>query len=90
MAVGASQVSDGMIDACVEALAERIPASHDPEASLMPSLQEVRAVSDRVAEAVALAALAEGLATRASTPEEALACLRQERWDPVYPSIQAG
>lgn len=90
MAVGASQVSDGMIDACIEALAEHIPASHNPEASLMPSLKEVRAVSDRVAEAVALAALAEGLATRASTPEEALECLRRERWDPVYSAIAAG
>ncbi|MEB3260485.1 MAG: malic enzyme-like NAD(P)-binding protein, partial [Cyanobacteriota bacterium] len=90
MAVGAREVSDGMIDACVEALAEHIPASHDPEASLMPSLQEVRAVSERVAEAVALAALAEGLATRATTAEEALACLRRERWEPVYPRIAAG
>jgi malate dehydrogenase (oxaloacetate-decarboxylating) len=90
MAVGASQVSDGMIDACIEALADHIPASHDPEASLMPSLQEVRVVSDRVAEAVALAALAEGLATRATTPEEALACLRRERWEPIYPRVQPG
>jgi len=90
MAVGAREVSDGMIDACVEALADHIPASHDPEASLMPSLQEARAVSERVAEAVALAALAEGLATRATTPEDALACLRRERWEPAYPSIQAG
>ncbi len=90
MAVGASQVSDGMIDACVEALAAQIPASQDPDAPLMPSLQEVREVSDRVAEAVALAALQEGLATRAATPEEALQCLRRERWEPVYPTITAG
>lgn len=90
MAVGASQVSDGMIDACVEALATHIPASQDPDAPLMPSLQEVREVSDRVAEAVALAALQEGLATRAATPEEALQCLRRERWEPLYPTITAG
>jgi malate dehydrogenase (oxaloacetate-decarboxylating) len=90
MAVGASQVSDAMIDACVEALAEHIPASHDPEAPLMPSLRDVREVSTRVAEAVALAALQEGLATRARTPEEALQRLREERWEPIYPSIQPG
>lgn len=90
MAVGASQVSDAMIDACVEALAEHIPASQDPDAPLMPSLQEVRQVSSRVAEAVALAALQEGLATRASTAAEALRCLRSERWEPVYPSVAAG
>jgi malate dehydrogenase (oxaloacetate-decarboxylating) len=90
MAAGASQVSDAMIDACVEALAEQIPASHDPEAPLMPSLLDVREVSTRVAEAVALAALQEGLATRARTPEEALQRLREERWEPIYPSIQPG
>jgi malate dehydrogenase (oxaloacetate-decarboxylating) len=87
MAVGASQVSEAMIDACVEALAEQIPASLDPEAPLMPSLRQVRQVSSRVAEAVALAAFQEGLATRASSPEEALQCLQNERWEPVYPEI---
>ncbi|MFN9644172.1 MAG: NAD-dependent malic enzyme [Cyanobacteriota bacterium] len=90
MAVGASQVSDGMIDTCVEALAQHIPASQDPDAPLMPSLQAVRAVSERVAEAVALAALQEGLATRATTPEEALERLRRERWVPAYRAITAG
>jgi malate dehydrogenase (oxaloacetate-decarboxylating) len=90
MAVGASQVSEGMIDACVEALAAQIPASHDPEAPLMPSLHQVREVSARVAEAVALAALQEGVATRASTAEEALQRLREERWEPTYPTIEAG
>ncbi len=89
MAVGASQVSEAMIDTCVEALAEHIPASHDPDAPLMPSLRQVREVSSRVAEAVALAAVAEGLATRASTPEEALQRLRDKRWEPVYPLLRA-
>ena len=89
MAVGAREVSETMIDACVEALAAQIPASHDPLAPLMPPLREVRDVSTRVAEAVALAAIAEGLATRASTPEEALRCLKEERWEPLYPPILA-
>jgi malate dehydrogenase (oxaloacetate-decarboxylating) len=89
MAVGARQVSEGMIDACVEALAAEIPASHDPEAPLMPPLAQVREVSAKVAEAVALAALAEGLATRASTTDEALRCLREHRWQPRYPHFVA-
>ena len=89
MAVGAREVSEAMIDACVEALADHIPASQDPEAPLMPPLRDVRRVSDRVAEAVALAALKEGLATRASTPEEALRCLVERRWEPVYPHVVA-
>jgi malate dehydrogenase (oxaloacetate-decarboxylating) len=90
MAVGATQVSEAMIDACVEALADQIPASLDPDAPLMPSLHQVRQVSTSVAEAVALAALKEGLAQRAHTPAEALQCLEDLRWEPRYPSIQAG
>jgi malate dehydrogenase (oxaloacetate-decarboxylating) len=88
MAVGASQVSEAMIDACVEALAEQIPASLDPEAPLMPPLRQARQVSDRVAEAVALAAFEEGLATRASTAEDALRCLHDARWEPVYRPVR--
>ena len=87
MAVGASEVSEGMIDACVEALADQIPASLHPEAPLMPALSQVRQVSRRVAEAVALAALKEGLARRATTEEEVMQCLQSHRWDPVYPTL---
>ena len=87
MAVGASEVSEGMIDACVEALADQIPASLHPEAPLMPALHQVRQVSTRVAEAVALAALKEGLARRATTEEEVMQCLQSHRWDPVYPTL---
>ena len=89
MAVGALQVSEAMIDASVEALAEQIPASSDPEAPLMPPLSQVRQVSERVAEAVALAALQEGLARSATTAEQALRCLRDHRWEPVYPHLVA-
>jgi malate dehydrogenase (oxaloacetate-decarboxylating) len=89
LAVGARQVSEAMIDASLEALAAMIPAAGDPDASLMPPLAEVQAVSRAVAEAVALTALAEGLATRARTPEDALACLEERRWQPVYPEVLA-
>lgn len=87
MAVGARSVSEGMIDACVEALANHIPASVDPDAPLMPALDQVRQVTTSVAESVALAALREGLATRATSPEEALQCLRERRWEPIYPNV---
>ncbi|MFN7899681.1 MAG: malic enzyme-like NAD(P)-binding protein [Synechococcaceae cyanobacterium] len=90
LAVGASQVSEAMIDASLEALAAVIPAAHDPEAPLMPPLDQVQAVSRAVAEAVALTALAEGLATRAQSPEAVRACLDQRRWQPVYPQVLAG
>jgi malate dehydrogenase (oxaloacetate-decarboxylating) len=87
LAVGATQVSEAMIDASLQALAAVIPAAADPDASLMPPLGEVLAVSQAVAEAVALTAVAEGLATRAHSPEEARACLEQRRWRPVYPEV---
>jgi malate dehydrogenase (oxaloacetate-decarboxylating) len=90
MAVGATEVSEAMIDASIEALASAIPAAGDPEAALMPPLAEVRAVSGAVAEAVALAAVAEGLATLAASPAEARQRLVACRWEPVYRQILPG
>ena len=89
LAVGARMVSDGMIDAALEALADAIPAARDPDASLMPALADVQAVSERVAEAVALAALQEGLATKATTAAEANQRLVALRWRPDYPEVVA-
>ena len=87
MAVGAREVSEAMIDASVEALAAVIPAARDPEAALMPPLAAVQEVSRAVAEAVALAAVDEGLARRAATAQEALARLQACRWRPDYPAL---
>jgi malate dehydrogenase (oxaloacetate-decarboxylating) len=87
LAVGAREVSEAMIDATVEALAAEIPAAHDPDAALMPPLQSVRAVSMAVAEAAALAAVAEGIASRASTPDQARDRLACSRWRPDYPRV---
>ncbi len=89
VAVGARTISEGMIDACIEALAAVIPAAHDPEAPLMPPLAQVRQVSAAVAEAVALAAVAEGLARHARTPAEARARLESCSWRPEYAEIRA-
>jgi malate dehydrogenase (oxaloacetate-decarboxylating) len=87
MAVGAQQVSEAMIDASVEALAAMIPAASDPEAALMPPLSAVQEVSWAVAQAVARAAVEEGLARHASSHTEALARLEACRWRPIYPPI---
>jgi malate dehydrogenase (oxaloacetate-decarboxylating) len=87
MAVGAREVSEAMIDASVEALAAVIPAALDPEAALMPPLAAVQAVSGAVAEAVALAAVREGLAALASSEAEALEQLEACRWRPDYPVL---
>ncbi len=84
VAVGATEVSDTMIDASIEALAGAIPAARDPEAPLMPPLSAVQEVSRAVAEAVAIAAVQEGLARQASTIEAAKARLEDCRWSPIY------
>ncbi len=89
VAVGASQVSEAMIDACIGALADAIPAAHDPDAALMVALDQVQQVSTSVARAVALAAVAEGLARRATTEAEALQCLQAATWLPIYAEITA-
>lgn len=89
VAVGATEVSDAMIDASIEALAGVIPAATDPDAPLMPPLAAVQTVSRAVAEAVAMAAVGEGLARHASTGQEALARLEACLWRPVYGELLA-
>jgi malate dehydrogenase (oxaloacetate-decarboxylating) len=88
VAVGATEVSDAMIDASIEALAGVIPAATDPDAPLMPPLSAVQAVSRAVAEAVAIQAVREGLARRAATAEAAIARLEACRWSPEYTELQ--
>jgi malate dehydrogenase (oxaloacetate-decarboxylating) len=89
VAVGATEVSDTMIDASIEALAGAIPAASDPEAPLMPPLSAVQEVSRAVAEAVAIAAVQEGLARQASTIEAAKTRLEDCRWSPIYEKLVA-
>lgn len=80
-------ITDGMIDAGLEALAQMIPASRDPRASLMPALSEVAAVGAAVAEAVARAGVREGLAPEGVAEEAVLALLERARWRPRYPAL---
>ena len=58
----AKHVSDAMIKAAARALAELSPTGKDKGASLLPPLEEVRAVSKYVAEAVGAQAIQDGLA----------------------------
>lgn len=53
IAVEAPRITDGMFVAAARALSELAPARRDPAAPLLPSLDEVRAVSRHVAIAVA-------------------------------------
>jgi malate dehydrogenase (oxaloacetate-decarboxylating) len=87
-ALGLREITDSMIDAGLNALAERIPARRNPEAALMPALVDAPGVSQAVAEAVATIGVRENLARRARTEAEALVCLEQARWQPVYGAVQ--
>ena len=83
IAAQARRVSDGMLMAAARALADASPARHDASANLLPPVDDLRAVSYRVAVAVALAAQAEGLAQ--ATSRDALEARIQARmWTPVY------
>jgi len=84
MAVGLRAISDGMIDAGLEALAAWIPASRNPQASLMPALSDAAAVGAAVAEAVALAGIREGLAPEGVKEDAVAELLERARWTPHY------
>jgi malic enzyme len=84
VAVGLRAISDGMIDAGLEALAAWIPASRNPQASLMPALSDAAAVGAAVAEAVALAGIREGLAPEGVKEDAVAGLLERARWTPHY------
>ena len=64
IAVHARRISEGMLMAAARALADMSPARLNPHANLLPPVSELRDVSLRVAQAVALAG-AQGRADRA-------------------------
>ncbi len=86
IASGARRVSDGMFLAAARALTEHQPVGGSPT-PLLPPLEEITAVSRRVALAVALQAQAEGLA--ASCPsDEMKARIAARWWSPQYPRLR--
>lgn len=84
VAMGLTVISDAMIDAGLQALADHIPASGDPDAALMPSLEQAPAVARAVAAAVAREGLRSGAATRLVGEQDVEARLDQVLWGPVY------
>ena len=87
VAIGLRTISDGMIDAGLEALARMIPASRDLKAPLMPALSDATTVGAAVAEAVALAGVREGLAPEGVGEEAVPGLLERARWRPEYPEL---
>jgi malate dehydrogenase (oxaloacetate-decarboxylating) len=82
----ASRVSDGMLAAAAEALADlAAEGATGPGASLLPPVTSLRSVSAAVATAVAQAAVAEGLAQAELT--DPAAQVRDAMWFPDYPEV---
>lgn len=82
----ACRVSDAMIAASARAIAS-LGRAKQRGASLLPGIQELRAVSATVALAVAAAAEAEGLAARPL--QDPVQDIFASMWMPVYPTVIA-
>ncbi|ROR53120.1 malate dehydrogenase (oxaloacetate-decarboxylating) [Luteococcus japonicus] len=81
----ASRVSDSMILAAAEAVA-KVVTSREPGASLLPRIDKLRAVSARVAIAVAKQAQTDGLATvELANPVQDI---HERMWSPDYPKVE--
>lgn len=80
-------LSDKMLVAAVKAIAAQSPALRDPAKGLVPDVVDVREISVRIAQAVILQAVGEGLATEEEIPtvEEGLEeWIREQMWAPRY------
>lgn len=81
----ASRVTDTMIGAAAQALAERV-TDRSPGAPILPTVNQLRSISSRVAIAVANQAEQEGLAQRKL--ENPIQQISSAMWQPVYPEIE--
>jgi malate dehydrogenase (oxaloacetate-decarboxylating) len=82
----ARRVTNNMMLAASRALT-RVGRLDDPDAPLLPPLEQICDVSRRIALAVAEQAQADGVAP-ASSPDETAARLEQAWWDPRYQTIR--
>ncbi|KAK9779707.1 putative Malic enzyme [Seiridium cardinale] len=83
----ASKVTDKMLVAAVTGVSDMSPALKDPTAPLVPGVDNVRAVSVRIARKVIQAAVKEGVATEKDIPtdeKELDEWIKEQMWDPIY------
>jgi malate dehydrogenase (oxaloacetate-decarboxylating) len=83
IAVRAQRISDGMLMAAARALADLSPARLNPNANLLPPVSELRDVSLRLAQMVAMQTREEGL-TEPMDAGDMYRKVRGKMWTPVY------
>ena len=82
---GASRVTDGMLLAAAQAVANQVDPT-SPGASLLPPVENLRASSATVAVAVARQAEADGVAT--ASHDNLIQAVQDAMWQPVYPEVE--
>jgi malate dehydrogenase (oxaloacetate-decarboxylating) len=87
-AAQATRVTDEMMRVAAATLGEASPALADPDQSLLPAWVDVPDVAVRIARAVAVQAVADGVAPKRSG-EELTERITQVGWLPVYPQAPA-
>jgi malate dehydrogenase (oxaloacetate-decarboxylating) len=83
-AVRARRITDGMLTAAARAIGAAAPIHGDPNAPLLPTRGDLVQTADLVAQAVAEAAVAEGVAPELR-PDDVAEAIRRTRWTPAYP-----
>jgi malate dehydrogenase (oxaloacetate-decarboxylating) len=84
----AREVTDGMLLAAAEQLAEETALRAGGEEALFPAMADLRAVSARVAEAVVREAVRAGVGIEIAD-ERIADAVKSAMWEPVYPTLQA-
>ena len=89
IAVKARRVTDEMFLVAARALADCSPAKTNPEANLLPPLEDIRDVSFKVALAVAKEAVRQKLSA-AYSDQELEQLIRDKMWMPHYIPYKKG
>lgn len=82
-AARATRVTDEMMRVAAKTLGEASPALSDPDEPLLPAWEDVPEIATRIATAVAIQAVKDGVAPKRSDDELAQ-LVREARWEPEY------
>lgn len=82
-AARATRVTDAMMRAAATTLGDASPALRDPDQPLLPAFGELPEITTRIATAVAIQAVRDGVAPEVSD-EDVAAAVERARWTPEY------